>query len=437
MTSGERNGTGLDVAVARGRSMQAYIAKRFLLFIPTLLMATLVAFLAAARHPGRSGGGEAGRGDRRFQLHASRAARSAVKLGTDQPLYVQYGKWLWDMVHLDFGQSMFFEEPVANDLAEKFPITLELTVLAMLIATVIAVPLGLISAIKQDTAADYVARVISIAGVALPNFWVGILIVYFLVLLFSWMPPLGYASLWDDPLTNLQQFFFPALALGIYQMAFMARVTRSSMLEVYREDYTRTARGKGLAERVVILRHALKNALLPVVTISGYEFGRLLAGTVVIENIFMIPGMGRLLVDSVFHRDYTDGPGHRHGDHGHGADPESGSGCRLRLAEPADPLSVVGQSQKGQEMPQDSTSIAAPPQLLPVRGVLPIGAIWQHIIWFARKKPLGAFGAVVALLLIIVAIFAPLIATHDPNATELRPGLCAARIGVTGWAAIR
>jgi peptide/nickel transport system permease protein len=243
-------------------------------------------------------------GDSNFtpaELHALQ-----VKLGTDQPLYAQYGKWLWDMVHLDFGQSMFFEEPIVDDLAEKFPITLELTVLAMVIATVIAVPLGLVSAIKQDTSADYIARVISIAGVALPNFWVGILIVYFLVLMFAWMPPLGYAALWDDPLTNLQQLFFPALALGIYQMAFTARVTRSSMLEVYREDYTRTARGKGLAERVVILRHALKNALLPVVTISGYEFGRLLAGTVVIETIFMIPGMGRLLIDSVFHRDYTE-----------------------------------------------------------------------------------------------------------------------------------
>ena len=286
--------------------MQAYIAKRFLLFIPTLLMATLVAFLLLRVIPGDPAevklAGETG--DSNFSQAELQELR--VKLGTDQPLYVQYGKWLWDMVHLDFGQSMFFEEPVANDLAEKLPITLELTVLAMLIATVIAVPLGLISAIKQDTSADYVARVISIAGVALPNFWVGILIVYFLVLLFSWMPPLGYASLWDDPLTNLQQLFFPALALGIYQMAFMARVTRSSMLEVYREDYTRTARGKGLAERVVILRHALKNALLPVVTISGYEFGRLLAGTVVIESIFMIPGMGRLLIDSVFHRDYTE-----------------------------------------------------------------------------------------------------------------------------------
>lgn len=286
--------------------MAAYTAKRCLLFIPTLLIATLVAFLLLRVIPGDPAlvklAGETG--DASFtpaELHALR-----VKLGTDKPLYAQYGEWVWGMTRLDFGESMFFETPVAKDLAQKFPITLELTVLAMLIATILAVPLGLISAIKQDTATDYVARVISIAGVALPNFWVGILIVYFLVLLFAWMPPLGYASLWDDPITNLEQFFFPALALGFYQMAFTARVTRSSMLEVYREDYTRTARGKGLAERTVILRHALKNALLPVVTITGYQFGRLLAGTVVIETIFMIPGMGKLLVDSVFHRDYTE-----------------------------------------------------------------------------------------------------------------------------------
>lgn len=286
--------------------MQAYIVKRCLLFIPTLLMATLVAFLLLRVIPGDPAlvklAGDTG--DASFtpaELHALR-----VKLGTDKPLYVQYGEWVWGMARLDFGESMFFETPVVNDLATKLPITLELTVLAMLIATIIAVPLGLISAIKQDTPADYLARVISIGGVALPNFWVGILIVYFLVLWFNWMPPLGYASLWDDPWTNLQQFIFPALALGFYQMAFTARVTRSSMLEVYREDYTRTARGKGLAERVVILRHALKNALLPVVTISGYQFGRLLGGTVVIETIFMIPGMGKLLIDSVFHRDYTE-----------------------------------------------------------------------------------------------------------------------------------
>ena len=286
--------------------MQAYITKRCLLFIPTLLMATLMAFLLLRVIPGDPAlvklAGETGESSfTQAQLEALQA-----KLGTDRPLYVQYAKWVWGMLRLDFGQSMFFEEPVAQDLAAKFPITLELTVLSLLIAAIIAVPLGLLSAIKQDTPADYVARIISITGVALPNFWVGILIVYFLVLFFAWMPPLGYADLWDDPVTNLQQFIFPALALGFFEMAFTARVTRSSMLEVYREDYTRTARGKGLAERVVILRHALKNALLPVVTVSGFQFGRLLAGTVVIENIFMVPGMGKLLVDSVFHRDYTE-----------------------------------------------------------------------------------------------------------------------------------
>ena len=286
--------------------MQAYIAKRCLLFIPTLLMSTLLAFLLLRVIPGDPAlvklAGETGESSfTQAQLEALQA-----KLGTDRPLYVQYAKWVWGMLRLDFGQSMFFEEPVAQDLAAKFPITLELTVLSLLIAAIIAVPLGLLSAIKQDTPADYIARIISITGVALPNFWVGILIVYFLVLFFAWMPPLGYANLWEDPATNLQQFIFPALALGFFEMAFTARVTRSSMLEVYREDYTRTARGKGLAERVVILRHALKNALLPVVTVSGYQFGRLLAGTVVIENIFMVPGMGKLLVDSVFHRDYTE-----------------------------------------------------------------------------------------------------------------------------------
>jgi peptide/nickel transport system permease protein len=267
-------------------------------------MATLLVFILLRLIPGDPAMvklvGETG--EAKFtqeQLDAMRA-----KLGTDRPLYVQYASWLWGMLQLDFGVSLFFEEPVAKDLAAKFPITLELTVMALLIATLVAVPLGMVSAIKQDSPTDYVARIITISGVALPNFWVGILIVYFLVLLFSWMPPLGYVDVWEDPATNLKQLIFPALALGFYNMAFTARVTRSSMLEVYREDYIRTARAKGLAERVVVLRHALKNALLPMATVSGYEFGRLLAGTVVIENIFMVPGMGKLLLDSVLHRDY-------------------------------------------------------------------------------------------------------------------------------------
>jgi len=285
--------------------VQAYILKRLLLFIPTLVLATLLVFVILRLIPGDPAITKLAGDTGEAQFTQEQLATMRAELGTDRPLYVQYGDWVWGMLRLDFGESLYFEEAVARDLATKFPITLELTVLALLIATLLAVPLGVVSAIKQDTPTDYVARVIAITGVALPNFWVGILIVYFLVLLFDWIPPLGYANLWEDPGTNLQQLIFPALTLGFYNMAFMARVTRSSMLEVYREDYIRTARAKGLAERMVILRHALKNALLPVVTVSGYEFGRLLAGTVVIESIFVVPGMGKLLIDSVFHRDYT------------------------------------------------------------------------------------------------------------------------------------
>jgi peptide/nickel transport system permease protein len=174
----------------------------------------------------------------------------------------------------------------------------------VLLASVVAVPLGVYSAIKQDTIGDYITRVITITGIALPNFWVAIMIIFFLVLSFGYFPPLGYASAWDDPWNNLQQMIFPAIALGTSNMAFLARITRSAMLEVLHDDYIRTARAKGLSERVVIFRHALKNAMLPVVTVFGYEFGRLISGTVIIEVIFLVPGMGRLLVTSIFNRDF-------------------------------------------------------------------------------------------------------------------------------------
>ena len=288
----------------RRTQVEAYIAKRFLLFIPTLLMATLLIFIILRLIPGDPALvkllGDTGEADfSQEQLDALRA-----EMGTDRPLPVQYADWIWGMLRLDFGVSTYYDDSVGADLAVKVPITLELTVLSLLLANIVAIPLGVLSAIKQDSPVDYLARIVTIAGVALPNFWVGILMVIFLVLLFDWIPPIGYVNLWEDPLLNLEQLIFPALALGFYNMAFVARVTRSSMLEVYREDYIRTARSKGLAEGAVVLGHGLKNALLPVVTISGYQFGRLLAGTVVIENIFMVPGMGLLLIDSIFHRDY-------------------------------------------------------------------------------------------------------------------------------------
>ena len=285
--------------------MNTYVIKRFMLFIPTLLLVTLMVFALMRLVPGDPAElllmGFEGDG----QFSEKQLADLRAKLGTDRPLAIQYLNWIWGMVRGDFGTSMYFDTPISEDLAAKLPITLELSALALLLAFVVAIPLGVLSAVRQDTIADYASRIIAIAGVAMPTFWIGILVVYFLVTWFDWLPPLGYANLWSDPWTNLQQMFFPAVALGFYNMALVARVTRSSMLEVFREDYIRTARSKGLRERAVIIRHALKNAFLPILTISGWQVGRLIAGTVVIETIFLVPGMGRLLVDSILHRDYT------------------------------------------------------------------------------------------------------------------------------------
>jgi peptide/nickel transport system permease protein len=180
----------------------------------------------------------------------------------------------------------------------------ELAVLSTILAVLIAVPFGVLSAIKPDSLLDYGARSFTLVGIAIPQFFAAIILILFLVKAFGWLPPLGYATLWDDPLTNLQQMIFPALALAFYEMAFIARVTRSSMMEILREDYMRTARAKGLTEWIVVLRHGLKNALLPILTISGWQFGRLFGGTVIIETIFLIPGMGRILIESIFHRDF-------------------------------------------------------------------------------------------------------------------------------------
>lgn len=287
----------------RGREMQAYLAKRLLLFIPTVLLVTILVFVILRMIPGDPAmvllGGE---DDANFSLADLEEVRE--RLGTNRPIVVQYGDWVWRMFQLDFGTSFFYDTPIYDDLAKRFPITLELTILALILANIVAIPLGVISALKQDTLADYAARIITISGIALPNFWIGIMMIFFLVLVFGWFPPLGYVDLWDDPAKNLQQLIFPALALGFANMAFIARVTRSAMLDVLREDYIRTARSKGLGESLIIYRHALKNALLPVVTVSGYEFGRLLGGTVVIEVIFLVPGMGRLLIDAISHRDF-------------------------------------------------------------------------------------------------------------------------------------
>ncbi len=286
--------------------MIAYMIKRVVMFVPTVFVVTILVFLILRLIPGDPAvlylmGAE--EGETNFTEEQLAAVRA--KFGTDRPIYIQYGDWVWKMLRLDFGKSFHYDTPISDDIKEKFPITLELTILAVLMATVVAVPLGVISAIKQDTWADYVSRIVTFCGIAIPNFWLGILIIYFLVKIFDWFPSIGFAKLWEDPGRNLEQLVFPAIALGVFNMAFIARVTRSAMLEILREDYIRTARSKGLAEVVIIARHALKNAVLPVITVSGYEFGRLISGTVVIELIFLVPGMGQLLLDAIYHRDYA------------------------------------------------------------------------------------------------------------------------------------
>ena len=286
--------------------MAQYVMRRLFLFIPTLILATMMVFALFWIVPGDAAmmilTGEEGEGGR---VDIEDLERLRSELGLDRPIYVQYGEWVFNLLKGDLGTSIWYRIPVMDELKDRFIVSMELAVMAILMAFVAAVPLGVISAVKQDTKGDYASRIFVLIGIAMPTFWIGILTVYALAYIFNWLPPLGYAKVWEDPLTNLQQLIFPALVLAFHDLAFTARVTRSSMLEVMREDYMRTARSKGLSEWVVTGRHALRNALLPVITVSGYQFGRLLGGVIIIEVIFVVPGVGSFLIDAIVHRDYV------------------------------------------------------------------------------------------------------------------------------------
>ena len=284
--------------------MRQYAIKRRGLFIPTVLLVTIIVFVVMRLVPGdpalsileEEGGGSYTQAD---------LDRLRAKLGTDRSMVVQYFDWLGGVVIGDFGDSFWFRSPVMDELKERLPITVELAVFAIVLAMIVAVPLGVVSAIKPNGPLDYSARFVTLAGISLPTFFIAILMMVFLVRVFGWLPALGYEDLWRDPFTNLQQMILPALALAFYDMAFIGRVTRSSMMEILREDYMRTARSKGLAESVVLIRHGIKNAFLPVLTMSGWVFARLLGGTVIIETIFLVPGVGRILIEGIQHRDYV------------------------------------------------------------------------------------------------------------------------------------
>ena len=284
--------------------MTQYLIRRVLLFIPTMLLATIMVFALFSIVPGDAAvflltGEDAG-----GRVTDADFERLREDLGLNRPIYVQYADWLWGVFRGDLGDSLYYGEPFAFDLVKSFSRTFELAVLAIVMAFVAAVPLGIISAMKQDSGVDYASRVIALLGIAMPTFWIGVLVIYGLAYGTGWLPPLEYAHLWEDPIQNLKLMILPAAVIGFHDMAFTARVTRSAMLEVMREDYMRTARSKGLREWVVVGRHALKNAMLPVITVSGYQFGRLLGGVIIVEQIFVVPGVGKLLIDAINHRDF-------------------------------------------------------------------------------------------------------------------------------------
>ena len=284
--------------------MAYYLVQRLALFIPTLILVSFLVFAIMRFLPGDpaiailSAGGEG-------SYTASDLQAMRAKLGTDKAYHLQYVEFVANMATGDFGESFFYRGiAVAEMLKTRFPLSLELSLMALLISYALAIPLGVLSAVKRDTMFDFVAKIFTVGGIALPTFLVGLIVIFVLARFFNWLPPLGYAQLWTDPLKNLQQMIFPAMVLGYFNMAFATRITRSAMLEVMGEDYIRTARSKGLHEIVVIGRHALKNAFLPVLTVAGFQLSRLIGGAVIIEVIFVIPGMGSLLVTSVLVRDY-------------------------------------------------------------------------------------------------------------------------------------
>ena len=283
--------------------MRQYILKRLLLMIPTLFGVAVMVFLLLRVVPGDIVELKyAGTGTFAPQ---EAIERERAELGLDKPLWQQFASWLWGAARFDFGKSMWTGRPITQEIAVRLELSLQLAVMATIVAILLSVPLGTIAALKQDTWIDYLVRIFSIAGLSIPSFWLGIVIILGFLIFFKWLPPLTFTSFWVDPKANLMQLIWPALAVGYRYSAVATRMTRSAVLEVLREDYIRTARAKGLWERVVLTRHALKNAMLPVITVIGLEFAFLIGGLVVTEQVFNLNGIGMLFVESITRRDYT------------------------------------------------------------------------------------------------------------------------------------
>jgi peptide/nickel transport system permease protein len=289
--------------------MLTYIVKRLLLMIPTLIGAAVLVFLLMRAIPGdicvlRQATGGSG-------IDPKVLANCRAEIGTDQPMLVQLLVFVKGLATLDLGKSMWTGRPIIEEIGLRFQLSLQVAIMATVTAILLAIPLGTISAVKQNTWIDYGVRTFSIAGVAMPSFWLGILIILGILIVSKawwgtpWMPPITYVPIWVDPLYNLSMLIWPALATGYRYSAVATRMTRSAMLEVLREDYVRTARAKGLFRRLIVRRHALRNAMLPVITVIGIEFAFLMGGLVVTEQVFNLNGLGKLFVSSIGNHDYN------------------------------------------------------------------------------------------------------------------------------------
>ncbi len=280
--------------------MPAYLLKRLAAILPTIFFVTIIIFALQQLLPGDAAVILAGENQDPTVI-----AYLRQKMHMDESLPVRYAYWIAGVAHGDLGESLRIQEPVLGLIRQKLPVTLELASLAMLIALLIGIPAGIVSAVGKDTAWDYAANVIALWGLSTPNFWLGILMILLFSVQLGWLPASGYVSPFEDLKANLAAMIMPAFVLGNAIAAVLMRHTRSAMLQVLNADYVRTARAKGLDERSVVLKHALRNALTPIITLGALEFGTLLSGAVLTEQVFSIPGFGKLIVDAVFNRDYA------------------------------------------------------------------------------------------------------------------------------------
>ena len=286
--------------------MRNYIIRRLLLTIPVLFLVSVIVFLAIRLVPGNVV--DAMVAVQQVTGTTGHLDRAAIEksLGLDKPILVQYGHWIDRLVvHGDLGTDIWTKDAVLKEINKRWPITFELALLALIVALLIALPIGIFSALRQDTWGDYASRSFAILCIAVPNFWIGTLVVVLPAIWWGYSPPIKLIPFTADPVANLKEYILPAIVMGMGMAGITMRMTRTMMLEVLRQDYVRTAWAKGLRERVVVMRHALKNALIPVVTIIGGQLVVMVGGDVIIEQIFNLPGLGRLMLDSISHRNYT------------------------------------------------------------------------------------------------------------------------------------